>query len=622
MRSRLPALAPAVALVLAGPLAALGAPGAQAAVPAYQTGLHVIPFPGTPDASSHSNVIFSSLAPSQITSVTVSGSSSGLHTGTLRALPDHAGTAFTPTSAFTSGESVAVTATLSSRQAGTASGAPNSTTLHYRFTIATPAGVAPGAAAGTGSPPARSSTRARTAGSPPQTLNFHSRPDLHPPVVKVSTDPDHRSGDIFLTPRIDRGAQGPFQQGPMILDGRGGLVWFDPLGAAGALNLEVKHYQGQPVLTWWQGRGTGPIGEGRDVILGRSYQTIAELHAGYGYSSDLHEFQITPQGTALIDTVVPVKADLRSVGGPAAGVVYDFVIQELDIRTNTVLWEWHALGHVPLTASYLPYRGGRYDYFHLNSIQQLPGENLLVCARDTWTVYDIDERTGKLAWELGGRHSSFHMGLGTEFEWQHDARLDGGTLTVFDDASDGSQQESRQSSAKVLRLNFGARTATLVKRFTHTPPLISSSQGSAELLARGNIFVGWGGQPDFSEYDSTGRQIFTGSLPALMNSYRAYRFSWSGQPRTQPALAVSPQADGSLKVYASWNGATSVSEWRVLGGSSPQGLRRLGQGRRTGFETEITLRTEPRYVAVQALGDGGRVLATSPTEAGSANAAS
>jgi hypothetical protein len=608
-------------LALAGALAGLAAPQAHAAAPAYQQGLHVIPFPGTPDASPRSNIIFSSLKPSQIISVTVTGSTSGTHTGTLSTLPDHAGTAYTPTSPLANNEQVTVTATLNSPQAGTASGAPNKTTLHYTFHTAQPAGVAPASAspASASSATTESPATAQNAGSSPQTMRFHSEPGLHPPAVRVTSDPDQRSGEIFLTPRINRGQQGPFQQGPMILDGRGRLVWFDPLGAAGALNLEVQRYQGRPVLTWWQGRGTGPVGQGRDVILNRSYQTVSELHAGYGYSSDLHEFQITPQGTALIDSVVPVKADLRSVGGPADGVVYDFVIQELDIRTNAVLWEWHALGHVPLAASYLPYRGTRYDYFHLNSIQQLPGHNLLICARDTWTVYVIDERTGKLAWELGGRHSSFRMGPGTRFEWQHDARLQGRILSVFDDASDGSRQESRQSSAKVLRLDFEAHTASLVKRYTHQPPLISPSQGSAQLLAGGNVFVGWGGQPDFSEYAASGRQIFAGSLPLQMNSYRAYRFQWSGQPVTKPALALSARP-GGLSVYASWNGATGMSGWRVLGGSSRNALRGLARSSRTGFETEIEIASRPRYVAVQALGPGGQVMGTSQVDVNPADA--
>src|SRR5205823_6610613 len=135
--------------------------------------------------------------------------------------------------------------------------------------------------------------------------------------------------------------------------------------------------------TWWQGSvvGIGYGAHGHDVIMNRSYQPVAVLHAGNGYSSDLHEFQITRQGTALIDAYVPEKANLSSVGGPANGTMVDCVIQALDIKTNQVLWEWHARGHIPLSASYRTpgsFGSRPFDSFHLNSIQTLPDGNLTI----------------------------------------------------------------------------------------------------------------------------------------------------------------------------------------------------------------------------------------------------
>src|SRR6202035_1409826 len=225
------------------------------------------------------------------------------------------------------------------------------------------------------------------------------------------------------------------QHGPMILDGQGHLVWFHHVPGREVFNLEVKTYRAKPVLTWWQGKIVDGHGaSGTDVIMNSSYQPVAELHAGYGYASDLHEFQVTPQGTALIDAYVPVHANLSSVGGSSSGTVLDCVIQELDIKTGRVLWEWHALGHVPLSASYggVPTDQTPFDFFHLNSIQQLSGNRLIISGRNTWSVYMLDERTGRVIWTLGGKDSSWRMGSGTNFEWQHDARLHSrGLLTVF-----------------------------------------------------------------------------------------------------------------------------------------------------------------------------------------------
>ena len=568
----------------------------------------MIPFPGTPDASPLSQIIFSSLQPSDIRTVAVTGSSSGAHPGHLTTLPDGAGAAFVPSQPFRPGERVTVAAELRSTTSGRASGDPGSSALRFSFTVGVATSWNGPSADGAGPGQGKGTTpRGRTASSGP-TQSFHSQPGLRPPIVIATSDPDMRSGDIFLTPVAANPSA--TQAGPMILDGRGRLIWFRPVYGY-ATNLEVQRYHGDPALTWWQ---RGRSVEGEDVIVGRSYRTIAVLDAGYGYVADIHEFQLTPQGTALIDAYVPVKADLSSVGGSTQGSLMDCVIQELDVKTGRVLWEWHALGHVPLKAAFMgtPQSGVPYDFFHLNSIQQLPGGNLLVSSRDTWGVYEIDKRTGNVIWSLGGKYSSFRVMAGAGFEWQHDAQLHpGGILTVFDDASDTNSQEESQSSAKTIRLDTATMTASLVRAYTHTPPLISGAEGSAQILPSHEMFVGWGNQPDFSEFTAAGRQIFNGSLPLGIRSYRAYRFPWSGQPLTRPALALAPQGNASLKVYASWNGATDVASWRVLAGPHPAALRPVAGARRTGFETVISVRHPGLYLAVQALNAAGKVLRSS-----------
>jgi hypothetical protein len=584
--------------------ALLAAPASAAPV-----ALHVIPFPGTPDASRLSHVIFSALTPAELVSVSVTGSDSGPHLGRLDPLPDGAGTAFVPDAPFASGERVSVTATLASAAAGTASGDPSAKTLGFSFTVARPVHFGPGnAPAQIGSKPGRATSRSDSPSTPTQ--SFRSAPDLHPPVVSATSTHGAGPGDILIAPNvIGKG-------GPMILDGSGRLLWFRPVAGI-ATNLEVQHYEGQPVLTWWQGRISGGSSrDAEDVIMNRSYHVLKVLRAGYGYSSDLHEFQITPQGTALIDDFVPVQSDLSSVGGRSEGPLDDCVIQELDVKTGQVLWEWHALGHIPLTASYSSTPGAWYPWqsFHLNSIEQLPNGNLLISARATWSVYEIDKQTGRVIWTLGGKDPSIHDTAAANFEWQHDAHLIGNTLTVFDDAAD--PQEESQSSVKVIHLNTDAMTASLVRRYTHSPPLLAGAVGSAQLLPDGHVFVGWGNTGQFSEYTRSGRQIFNGSLPFPVFSYRAYKFPWSGQPTTPPSQALSRQSDGSMKVYASWNGATRVAAWRVLAGPSPGSLHVVSRARRTGFETVMALRQQPRYVAVQALDAGGNVLGTSPAQAG------
>jgi hypothetical protein len=440
---------------------------------------------------------------------------------------------------------------------------------------------------------------------PPATRSFHSVPALHPPALHLTSDPDSSSGDIFLTPFHS------YQGGPMILSPSGELIWFQPVSGWTA-NLELQHYQGQPVLTWWQGRtATSPP---EDVIMDTSYRTVAVIPGVKGSRPDLHEFQITPQGTALINTISTVNnINLSAVGGPASASVSNNIIEEVDIATGQVLWRWGSLGHVPVTASYeLVPTSGPYDYFHLNSIQQLPGGNLLVSARDTSAVYLIDKQTGNIIWTLGGKQSSFTVGPGANFAWQHDAHLVGQTLTLFNDnwGGEGSQQGG-PATALTLHLNSTTMTATLVHSYGHSPSVITGTQGSMQTLPNGNVFVGWGADPDFSEYTSGGSQIFNGNFALGVKSYRAYRFPWVAQPLSQPALAVAAASGGGLTLYASWNGATQVSVWRVVGGATASTLQWVGRAVRTGFETTINLKNSYPYVEVMALNASGQVVGTS-----------
>jgi Arylsulfotransferase (ASST) len=599
---------------------AAAAPTAQAAVlggspaPGHGSGvaLRVIPFPGTPDAAPASQVIFSALRPAELRSVTVVGSRSGPHKGRLEVLPTGAGTAFAPSDPFAPGETVVVTAALSSPQAGTVSGDPGASRLRFSFGVATPVrpiGLTTGRQTGL-QPQAWMS---KTGDGPTQ--SFVSEPNLQPPLATVTQDPDTTSGDIFITP------QNSPQVGPMIMSGSGRLVWFDPVAHGVSTtttgNFAVQRYLGKPVLTWWKGTIAAGVvkNPSADVIMDRSYRTVATVHAGYGDVTDLHEFQLTPQGTAYLDTVSFTTANLTSVGGPANGPVSDYTIQEIDVKTGKVLWEWHALGHVPISASYQPYSSAApyYDYFHLNSIQQLPNGNLVVSARDTCAVYEISRKTGQIIWTLGGKYSNFLMGTGTTFWWQHDARLRGNTLSLFDDAA--LPQKESQSSAKYLNINFLTRMVSLTKRFTHSPPVLASAGGSTETLPNGNVFVGWGTSSQFSEFTPSGQMILNGSFAFRVVSYRAFRFPWVGEPDDPPSVAVVPRAHGHVTTYASWNGSTEVASWRVMGGSTRDQLRPLAAGAPvSGFETTVDVPSEPRYFAVQALDSNGKVLGTSQAQ--------
>ncbi len=579
--------------------------------PAPAQGLDVLPFPGTPDAAPRTNIDLPAASRAQVQSVIAVGSRSGLHAGRLSAQPTGNGAVFTPDRPFSPGERVTVTASLRSAKAGMASGAPGAKQISFSFSVARPGSA--------GAEERPTGVEHHTGGSRPRTHTFVTQPRFKAPVVTMKgKDHDPASGDIFLD------AQNTGQNASYILNPRGALLWYRPVPRRLSIrNVRVQSYHGHPVLTYWKGRVTKLGSQGEGLILNHHYRTIHTVTAGKGYrkqGADLHEFVLGHEGseaTAFISIFAPVRANLTSVGGPPNGTVYDRIIQEIDIATDKVIWEWHALGHVPVSSSYVHYVPGRgYDFFHLNSIQQLRDGNILISARSTWAVYLINKKTGRIIWTLGGKHPSFRMGVRTNFEWQHDATLHtNGLLTLFDDAA--APPERRESRALKLHLSTSRHRATLVHQYRHSPPTLAASQGSVQVLSDGNVFVGWGSAPYFSEYTSRGKQLFGGSFRAPVNSYRAYRFKWVGEPLQPPAIAVRRSATaGQDVVHASWNGATHIASWQVLASPSASGpfVNQGSPARWTNFETRIKT-ASARYLEVEALNSRGHILGTSAVAA-------
>ncbi|MHB8532262.1 MAG: arylsulfotransferase family protein, partial [Solirubrobacteraceae bacterium] len=293
------------------------------------TPLAVNPLPGSYDALPHTQVSLLGAPASALSGVTVTGSTSGTHSGSLRPYSQGDGASFVPSAPFVSGETVTVAGRVDS------GGRPQP--FSFRFAVA----------------------RADTIRHPPSShpsrdyaikLHYYSRRDLEPPSVYVSShSPASAPGYIFAAPY-----SGPGQAGPMIFDEAGNLVWFAPSPREdAAANLQVQQFFGKTVLSYWQGYiPPQGFGIGEEIILDSSYRQIGRVLAGNGYHADLHDFHITPQGTAVLTAFEPISCDLSSVGGPHGGAVTDSVFQEVDLRTGLVRREWHPLDHLPLGSSY------------------------------------------------------------------------------------------------------------------------------------------------------------------------------------------------------------------------------------------------------------------------------
>lgn len=474
----------------------------------------------------------------------------------------------------------------------------------------------------------------------PQVWSFVSEPDLHPMKITVTKfDPATSSGFAFLAPYSFSSVATYGQPGSLILDNFGNPIWFRPLSSPNLMNTDfrVQTFHGEPVLTFWQGTlvtppayTNAPGGSSEPgscyYILDKTYAVIKTVFAQKEFTSDIHEFLLTPRNTALLLSTKKVPMDLTPYGGPKDGFIQDFAIQEIDLDTNQLLFFWDALEHIPLTDSYQSASSATssdniWDVFHLNSIGLTDDANdIIVSSRSTWTVYRINKPTGGIVWRLGGKQSSFAIGSGGEFSWQHDARfLPNNQVSLFDDNSNGSSDPVPPSHGLILQLDLSSMTASVYRTYYHDPNISVASQGNLQSLPNGNKFVGWGQSAYYSEFNEAGNTeatpslnlLYAAQMPGSNYSYRAYRNDWVGMPFYPPSIGLI-SFNKQITVFASWNGSTQTTQWQVFAGSKRKKLTLVASAARSGFETAIPVTTKKGpYFQIKALNSSGRVIGES-----------
>jgi hypothetical protein len=426
-----------------------------------------------------------------------------------------------------------------------------------------------------------------------------SRPDLAPPPIDVLAARGAAPGYTFLAP-FDispvPGAVSP-QAGPLIVDDAGEPAWFLPLAGRTAMNARAQTYRGRPVLTWYEGAVLEGYG-GDFVIFDPTYHEVARVSAGWGRHGDLHEFLLTPKGTALI-SIYQRLPDSPLVEG---------IVQEVDVATGRVVFEWRSSEHVGVEESFLtaPQKDGTIDYFHLNSVDVDTDGHLLVSSRHTCAVYKVHRRTGQVLWRLGGKRSDFSVAPDAAFAYQHDVRRQpDGTLTLFDNRV-GAPGAAGSSRGVRLAVDMERRTVGLVQEYRAPGERAGWAMGNVQQLDDGGVFVGWGTDGSFSEFAPDGRLRYDARFGDVSVSYRTYRLPWVAHPTGEPAAAVGTTPAGADALHVSWNGATQVRTWQVHGGRSATALKPLAHRPRTGFETTIPLPSAPQWISVVGLDAHGR----------------
>ncbi|MEA2496209.1 MAG: hypothetical protein QOJ29_4120 [Thermoleophilaceae bacterium] len=463
--------------------------------------------------------------------------------------------------------------------------------------------------------------------------NYATAPSLKPATLTVNRSSKGQApGFVFIAMFQNKFFTDPLvgTGGPMILDNKGHYVYLKPASktAPDTLNFQVQHYNGKPVLTYWDGtvKNTGEM-VGTWHVLNDKYREIAKMGSQEGWDPSGHEFFITKGGHALVTgyKYLPHR-DLSAAGGGTDQTLLDSGVLEYDIATGKLLKAWSADEHIPMTDGYPPANPNNpnaYDPWHINSIDVDAADNWLVSMRNTWTIYKVNSTTGAIDWRIGGKHSDFAVPDDIAFAFQHDARWQpNGQISIFDNDCCGFIPQpsgppkaappvhGTQSRGLVFKVDETAKTVSFVTdRKLYT--LISGTQGNFRMLSNGNSFAGWGQQPFYSEFSKTGKLLLSVRYPDQNESYRAYRYAWVGKPGGKPAAAARPAGKGT-RVYVSWNGATRVATYRIWAGKSSKKLAIVAaRVPRGGFETATTIKNAGPIVQVQALDSKGKVIGTS-----------
>lgn len=560
---------------------------AVSAAPASAKPIAAYPSPGTTLASPLGNIALNGVTRAALGPITVRGSRTGIHRGRLRTFGGPVGVAFIPNRPFASRERVTVT---SPRHTFYGTGGKHQYSFQTGEFLKTNLGRDPYS-------PAQ--------GQKPRAWVSYRTLPLKVPKVEVRVNQPGRSeGKIFYAPRTS---------GPTILDENGELVWYRP--GLRVTDFRAQTYNGKPVLTWWRRDTFGRRVDSKFEMARPDYRVFKRFGGGNGYTGDPHEFNLTPRGTAYVTAYRTAVIDMSRFGGPRRGLLLDYIGQEIDVETGLVVWEWHPLGNLRLTQSYLPIpkRNVRpFDWFHMNSINDDKDGNILISARHTQALYKINRRTGRIMWQVGGKGSDFKLGKGVRFGYQHDVqRTASGALSIFDNGAGGKHGKvNRFSSAKLLRLDLRKKRVTLIKAYRNPRDVISNSQGNTQVKPNGNVFVGWGDRNACTEFAPNGEVLFDFTFAAKTVSYRCYKDPWVGSP-SQPIAVKSAASGTGSQVWMSWNGDTRVTSWRVLAGDSAGGLEAVATVPRTGFETGVTLAQAHQKFRVVGLSAKGEVLGRS-----------
>lgn len=420
---------------------------------------------------------------------------------------------------------------------------------------------------------------------------YHTLPDDFPTFAVTSSLTSTIDGYIFSSPfQWPRGEPGASYL--LVMDNQGEPVFYRRFPGSRVYDFK-KQPNGQ--LTYFDDTND------QFVVLDSSYNVVESFGAGNGYTADVHDLELLPNGHALFMIYDPQPVDMSAIvpGGSPTATVVGLVIQELDASRN-VVFQWRSWDYFDITDTSVDLTAERIDYVHGNAITQDTDGNLLVSNRHFDEITKIDRETGEIIWRLGGKKNQFTFLEGAlPFFHQHDIRrLENGNISLFDNRTG---QAFPYSRAVEFTVNEEELTISQAWQFRNTPDTYSFAMGNAQRLPNGNTLIGWGtAYPSISEVSEDGEKVFELTYALPYTSYRGFRFPWEGEPSDEPVLVLEPGLENTL--YFSWNGATDVTSFNIYAGSNSQPNILINNQMKDGFETSMILsETDNRYCSFQVV---------------------
>jgi len=271
-------------------------------------------------------------------------------------------------------------------------------------------------------------------------------------------------------------------------------------------------------------------------LMDSSYSVVDSFTTGNGYPLNIHDFQLLPNGHALLLAVDPqiIRMDTVVAGGDTAALVLGAIIQEVDASKN-VIFQWRSWDHYQITdaTDNIDLTAHTIDYVHANTVELDNNGNILLSSRNMDEITKINRQTGEIIWRLGGvksKNNQFQFINDTRtFSHQHDIRrLSNGNVSLYDN---GSLLFPQYSRALEYELDENNKEATLVWEFSYDPPIYKNLMGNMQRLLNGNTIIGWGGyfsddRRAISEVDFDGSVALEVSLPDSFTNYQAFKFPW------------------------------------------------------------------------------------------------